>query len=322
MARGQLKDGDDDAASEEETSSDSDNEDMATIYSDGDIRFEAFSMYTEILRVNKQIHHEASSLLYTEGNIVIKANDLFALASTDLKWGEKLNSNPWRYNPLTAVAKRLPGGTIKYDQESMSGFMEPHIFAKFQKVFFDSTLMDTHTQGIQFFFDIDTGKLDDENTQKFNKYLGSLTYIKDFVKLLSKSQSINKLSVNVAVHVDAFTKLDEEFDSIDLDDEDAMDDLCDKEDKAAFQADIKATEMFMDANMFKSFKLLKNVRKLKISNGLCNYLPPHDGYKPTKKYLTMANDIKKLVEGNFKEPVESTRGGLRSQSTFTRFEEI
>ncbi|KAJ8068142.1 hypothetical protein OCU04_003713 [Sclerotinia nivalis] len=282
-----------------------------------DTDFEEYRMCPEILRVNKQIHEEASSVLFTEGTVVVNSNDLFFLSNKSLRWGSIYGYTPWRHNPLTAVAKRLPGGTIQYDKEYLGGWMEPHIFAKFQKVLFDCALEDEHTEGIQFFLDIDTWKLDSEDVTKFRNYLGTLTFVKDFVKLISKSQVINKLTVNLLVEITADTKLDAE--SLDEDDEDAVKEMDDKQDKADFEANIRATELFMDTNMFKPLKQLKNVRRFEFRFGFADFVPPVD-YVPAEKYQNMIRKMKKLVEGNFKEPEEPTRGGLRSQGSITQHE--
>ncbi|CAD6444982.1 c8734f15-5419-4037-a2d9-469d1c6dccc4-CDS [Sclerotinia trifoliorum] len=281
--------------------------------------FDEYRMYPEILRVNKQIHEEASSVLFTEGTVVVNSNDLFFLSNKSLRWGSIYGFTPWRHNPLTSTAKRLPGGTIQYDQQGLGGWMEPHIFAKFQKVLFDCALEDEHTEGIQFFLDVDTWKLDSEDVAKLRSYLGSLTFVKDFVKLISKSQAINKLTVNLLVEITADTRLDAE--SIDEDNEEAVEEMDLKQDKADLEANIRATELFMDANMFKPFKQLKNVRRLEFRFGFADFVPAVD-YVPAEKYQNMIKKMKKVVEGNFKEPEEPTRGGLRSQGSVTLHESI
>ncbi|RAL63633.1 hypothetical protein DID88_003677 [Monilinia fructigena] len=43
-----------------------------------DTEMENYRMFPEILRVNKQIHDEASSVLFTEGTVVINTNDMFS----------------------------------------------------------------------------------------------------------------------------------------------------------------------------------------------------------------------------------------------------
>ncbi|QSZ29261.1 hypothetical protein DSL72_003773 [Monilinia vaccinii-corymbosi] len=273
---------------------------------------EEYRMFPEILRVNKQIHEEASSVLFTEGTVVINANDMFFLTAKNLKYGTKYGDTPWKHNPLTSVWKRLPGGTIEYNTGDLGGWMEPHIFAKFQKVLFDCTLEEEHTENLSFFLDVDTWKLNHEEATKFAQYIRTLTFIKDFVKLLSKSQLINKLSINVLVEINANTRLDSE--SIDSNDDDAFDEMDHKQDKADMEANSRATEIFMDANMFLPLKRLQNVRRLSFGYGFEDYIPPID-YIPAQKYKDMVKHLKRLVEGNFKEPEEPTRGGLRSQGS-------
>ncbi|KAF7880099.1 uncharacterized protein EAF02_007736 [Botrytis sinoallii] len=274
-----------------------------------------YRMWPEILRVNKQIYEEASSMFFTEATVVICCNDLLFFNDKIYKLGTMYGMNPWRHNPLTSVAKKLPNGTIQYDQEDLGGCVEPHIFAKFQKVVFDCALEEDHTENVPLFLDIETGKFDSEDETRFRRCISSLTFVKDFVKILSKSPVVNKLTINLLVEVTAETRLDAE--SIDSDDEDALDEMEDKQSKADLKANMTATEIFMDCGMFKPLKHLKNVRKLEFRTGFADFVPAVD-YEPKEKYQLMANKLKSLVEGNFKAPEEPTRGGLRSQGSVTQ----
>ncbi|ATZ58399.1 hypothetical protein BCIN_16g01910 [Botrytis cinerea B05.10] len=274
-----------------------------------------YRMWPEILRVNKQIYEEASSMFFTEATIVICCNDLFFLSNKAFRMGTIFGENPWRYNPLTAVAKKLPGGTIQYDQEDLGGWLEPHMFAKFQKVVLDCALEVEHTENVQLFFDVETGKFDSEDETRFRNYIRNLTFVKDFVKILSKSSVVNQLTINVLVEVTAETRLDAE--SIDTEDEEEMEEMDEKQDMADLEANIAATEIFMDCGLFKTLRHLKNVRKLEFRTGFADFEPPVD-YKPKEKHQIMAQKLKSLVERNFKAPEESTRGGLRSQGSITQ----
>ncbi|KAF7944148.1 hypothetical protein EAE96_010552 [Botrytis aclada] len=277
--------------------------------------FATYRTWPEILRVNKQIYEEASSMFFTEATVVISCNDLFFFNDKIFKLGTMYGKNPWRHNPLTAVAKKLPNGTIQYDQKDLDGWWEPHILAKFQKIVFDCALEEPHTENVSLFLDIETGKFDSEDEARFRNCIRNLTFVKDFVKILSKSPVINKLTINVLVEVTAETSLDAE--SIDSDDEDAWFEMEDKQRKADIQANIVATEVFMDCDVFKPLKRLKNVRKLEYRTGFADFIPAVD-YKPKERHQIMANKLKTLVEGNFKAPEESTRGGLRSQGSITQ----
>ncbi|ESZ92846.1 hypothetical protein SBOR_6754 [Sclerotinia borealis F-4128] len=274
--------------------------------------FEDYSMHPEILRVNKQVHDEASDVLFTEGIVVVNANDMFWLTNKYSKYGRRYGKNPWRRNPLTDTAKRLAGGTIEYTQGDVGGWMEPHVFAKFKKIHFDCALEDDHTENILFFLDIDTWKLDYEDARDFRSYLRTLTFIKDFVKLISKSKVINKLTINILLEIRVDTKLDSE--SVDSDDPDALMELDEKQNNADIEAHFRALDIFMDANMFKSFKYLKNVRNLDFRNGFDEYFPTKK-YMPTEAQLMMIFNCKRMVERNFREPGEPTRRGLRSQGS-------
>ncbi|TGO25564.1 hypothetical protein BPAE_0077g00100 [Botrytis paeoniae] len=283
--------------------------------SDGSDFAVKYRMWPEIMRVNKQIYEEASSMFFTEATVVICCNDLFFFNNKIFELGNMYGKNPWRHNPLTAVAKKLPNGTIQYDQEDLGGWVEPHMVAKFQKVLFDCALEEEHTENVTLFLDIETGKFDSEDETRFRNCISNLTFVKDFVKVLSKSPVVNKLTINVIVEVTAETRLDAE--SIDSDDEDALNEMEDKQSKADLEANKAATDVFMDCGIFKPLEHLKNVRKLEFRTGFADFVPAID-YKPKEKYQLMANKLKSLVEGNFKAPEEPTRGGLRSQGSVTR----
>ncbi|KAK6597386.1 hypothetical protein H4I95_09657 [Botrytis cinerea] len=237
-----------------------------------------YRMWPEILRVNKQIYEEASSMFFTEATIVICCNDLFFLSNKAFRMGT------------------IFGGTIQYDQEDLGGWLEPHMFAKFQKVVLDCALEVEHTENISQLhtqFDLRQGLCQD----------------------LSKSSVVNQLTINVLVEVTAETRLDAE--SIDTEDEEEMEEMDEKQDMADLEANIAATEIFMDCGLFKTLRHLKNVRKLEFRTGFADFEPPVD-YKPKEKHQIMAQKLKSLVERNFKAPEESTRGGLRSQGSITQ----
>ncbi|KAI9641393.1 hypothetical protein NHQ30_010195 [Ciborinia camelliae] len=283
--------------------------------------------WTQILRVNKAIHGEASDLLFSEGIIIVHAIDLLFLTPKGLKYGIEHGQNPWRHNPLTAVAKRLPCGTIKYDNEDLGGTMDPHTFAKFKNVHFACELQPKHTIGIH----MDPWEIDTEDANKLRKYLVTLTLVKDFVKLLSKSKVINKLCINLLVEVVASSNLDTGVDlmlgddHISIPDESLSAHFSSYENKRAFGdytmrnavACMIATDIFMDTNTLNPLKHLRNVRLLNFQYGYNNCEPFPRGtlpieYIPSERHLKVTQQMKHLVEGNFKEP-KSTRPGLRSQ---------
>jgi hypothetical protein len=70
-----------------------------------------FKKYLAILRANRQIYAEASSLLYTEGTLVIDPMDILCLSPNwgDLDFGAAPEISTWKYNPLESTWKEDKG---------------------------------------------------------------------------------------------------------------------------------------------------------------------------------------------------------------------
>ncbi|KAE9376241.1 hypothetical protein N431DRAFT_435657 [Stipitochalara longipes BDJ] len=66
---------------------------------------EKYRMHPTILRANKQIYSEASSLLYTEGIIVLEAGDIVCLSRTPLDIFGAPYHGAWRHNPLNGSGR-------------------------------------------------------------------------------------------------------------------------------------------------------------------------------------------------------------------------
>jgi hypothetical protein len=273
---------------------------------------EQWLMYPEILRVNKQIYDEASSLLYTEGTVVIDAYDMFCLNKERpperVRFGAIDDHVAWRHNPLEDPGTVAEDGTVTYSTPDFGGLMEPHVFARFQKVLFDATFDELHMRDLEFWLDLDTGKLADSDVSDFQRRLRRSPIIIDLVKVLSLSPFIKKLTINLLLEVRSASRLDEE-DTDSEDDESAEREegklsLEERIEAADLLANQRATEALMDAKIWWPLKQLCNVKSFDFRNGFSDYDPPVE-YQPPQRHVEMVQGLKKAVEANFgKQPVK------------------
>jgi hypothetical protein len=81
---------------------------------------ENFKQHPAILRANRQIYAEASSLFYTEARLILDTGDIFCCIKKpgDLKFGEP-NKSPWRHNPVHGVGKKNAKGVVTYSRSDL-----------------------------------------------------------------------------------------------------------------------------------------------------------------------------------------------------------
>ncbi|KAE8441771.1 hypothetical protein EG329_004329 [Mollisiaceae sp. DMI_Dod_QoI] len=260
--------------------------------------YDNFKRHPAILRTNHQIYSEASSLLYTEAVLSVSPGDIFCLRKKPkaLAFGIR-HADVWRYNPLQGTGIQ-EGCKVVYDTTAMGGAMEPHVFARFQKIYFDANFDFEHTQCVELWIDDDTHVIRSDDAAAYQKILRSSSVMKDFVKLLSKSRQITHLEICLEVEVMANSNL--MMEEMPEDEEDA-DEAEDKVDRLMDIASEKATELFLDSKICDPLLKLSNVKTFQFEIGF------EDGeedevYKPPQKYLDLFQSMKKQIEGNFKEP--------------------
>lgn len=168
---------------------------------DGITKKKNLKRYPAILRTNRQIYSEASSLLYTEAILIIHPGDIFCLRKKprDLEFGAP-NPCPWRHNPLKGVGK-FANGIAKYETAEMGGRMEPHVFARFQKIYFLAIFDFEHTERVELWIDDDTHILHQGDILAYQEILDSSHVMKDFVNIVSRSPRITKLEIYLEVEI-------------------------------------------------------------------------------------------------------------------------
>lgn len=252
-----------------------------------------------IVRTNQQIHSEAMSMFYREAVLALEPGDIFSLSKKpkSLTFGFP-NEMAWKHNPLDGISKMDKNGVVVYDTASLSGDIEPHIFAKFQRISFDAYFDDDHTQLMEMWIDDDTRIFRADDAAELKKTLQSSNLIKDLVKILSNSPRITSLEVSLEVEVMANSNLIMADLMYETDDED--DEVGGKTEKIMDIANEKATELFLDSGIMDPLKTLSNVSSCNFKFGF-EHRDEGDEYKPPGKYVKLLRDLKDTIESNFKD---------------------
>lgn len=263
--------------------------------------YEMWRRYPAILRTNRQIYSEASSLLYTEAILSVDPGDIFCLRNKprDLAFGAR-SEDVWRYNPLKGTG-RQEGNKILYDTKAMGGLMDPHVFARFQRIYLDANFDYEHTQHVELWIDDDTYAIRSVDIATYQKTLQASPLMKDFVKILSNSREITHLEICLEVEVMANSNLIMEEMPEDDDEADGVDE---KTDKLMNVASEKATELFIDSKICDPLLKLSNVKTFDLKFGF-DTRDDDEKYTPPQKYLDLLQKMKKQIEENFKEPASA-----------------
>lgn len=177
----------------------------------------------------------------------------------------------------------------------MDGKMDPHVFARFQKVHFDANFNFEHTQAVQLWID-DTHAVKSEDADLYMHMLRSSTIMTDFVVLISKSPRIVSLEISLEVEIMVNSTLMMQEMSSDDEDEDTEKKL----DKLMEVADERATELFLDSGICECLKELTNVQNFQFRFGF-EHRGDEEPYTPLPRHVALIKEMKAAVEGNFPE---------------------
>ena len=244
-------------------------------------------MYPAILRTNRAIYFEAAPLLYTRTTINLETSDIVCLPD-GLGVHDFIPGRPkvWRHNPLPGKVYRDTKGIQVYASEELDGDMEPHIFARFQRLTIDIWFDFEHGY-VEPPLSIDrSGLFADGDEVRFGATIRQSNVIRDLVSLLSNSPVINHLDVHLWFEMAAGYEsgpepLTEEAEA-----------LQDEEDFRLIDAtDDRAAEIFLDNNMLAPLEALSNVktfelRVVKTSN-------------PQSHHIKMVQNLKENIERNW-----------------------
>ncbi|KAE9376240.1 hypothetical protein N431DRAFT_529058 [Stipitochalara longipes BDJ] len=177
----------------------------------------------------------------------------------------------------------------------MDGKMDPHVFARFRKMYFDANFDSEHTQYHQLWIDDDTHVVKSEDAEWYMETLRQSTVMPDFVELISKSSYIMSLEVVLEVEMMVNSNLMMEEMSNDDDDEETEEKL----DRLMDVADERATGLFLDSGICECLRQLSNVQTFQFKFGF-DHRMDEDLYKPLPKHVALIQEIKEAIEGNFR----------------------
>ena len=161
----------------------------------------------QILQVNRQIHFEASSLLYSRLLIRLKPTDFTCLQSrSDVVCRTQ---GRWKHNPLRGLGRDDGKGSRFYESPARGTrpenhrWMEPHVFSQLQR--------------FEFKFEIAAEKLShssaricehlftaEENRQDFLQYWPFAKFFRTMAKVFGKSVRIQHLTIILSAYVRPF----------------------------------------------------------------------------------------------------------------------
>jgi hypothetical protein len=158
---------------------------------------------TAILRSNRQIYSEASSLMYSELIIVVTPGDIVCLRpdSEDIS---APNPGVWRHNPLAGIGVLGPHKRRKYNTPEMDGKMEPHVFSRFKHISLELEF-NCNPEDLagcpRLSIDPDL-KIASEDCVKFQDFLRRTNIFRDLAKIICNSPRVTHLQTILEVSVD------------------------------------------------------------------------------------------------------------------------
>lgn len=262
--------------------------------------------FPAILRVNRQIYTEVSSLLHTELCLTLQPGDVLCMSTGKdiVKASEKV----WRHNPLHGIGTTDSNGQTIYTKPELNGVMEPHVFARFERICFDfdvswevetleaeagRTAAGDQTAPSLFVNDDLTVRPEDE--AKLLAFYKRSTIVHQLVKILSNSPRIFCLQIFIAIEVLARYDMSSDMSSdSDFDEDDSEITVTDEKMDVA---NGRATELFLDSGILGTLEKLSNVLSFELHfRGLDRHC---ETYQPTSKNGTMLKDLKEKIERNY-----------------------
>lgn len=214
----------------------------------------------------------------------------------------------WRSCPIHPAAKSPIKG-IGCKGANLGGTMEPHVFAKFEKIAFSADLYlfkdagREHVSWPVLFVDEDfrtSRESEDSFTARLKGEVANRPPVSDifqqFVDVLVKSAHISHLEVSLGVEINSMYRLP-------LED---GDDLEEGIEESINIANERGVGLVLEAGVLNPLKQLDNVKCFSVSFDM---LPCNDiEFQPKHKHLDIIKDLKNTIEGNFLAKCGSLRG--------------
>ncbi len=249
--------------------------------------------FPAILRTNRQIHSEASSLLYGELSMNVQPGDVLCMnTGKDIV---KASEGLWRHNPLHGIGSKNSCGQTVYAKPELDGVMEPHVLARFKKILFEfdvtwelEALENLRDPTVPSLYVNDDMTVNPEDEAKLLAFYRRSTIIHQLVKILSNSPDIVRFEIDFSIEVLA------QYGDLDSDSED------DNEAEESWKpeaANERAMELFLESGLLAPLEKLSNVRSFTFEfTALDRYC---ETYKPSPRYDRILKDLKQKIEGNY-----------------------
>ena len=285
-----------------------------------------------VLRTNRQIYNEASTLLHTDLTIMVQPGD--ALIDTPGNAVVERTENLWRHAPSNKLHSAKLNGRKMYTTPSLDGVLEPHVFGQFRKISYDAVF--------DFFMDDDAPSLSindelhacAEDEHKFVSYLMTTKSITRWCEdplpagradngLRETLQDVADITISrVVVTQPSIADVIQKFvtllsnspiirrleinlqvgvtcsnDTGSIDHESIDSEHEGKQDEKFYVADERATELFLEAGVLNSLRSLSNVMSFSLTIETIGRTG--ESMKPKKKHLKIIRDLKSAIERNW-----------------------
>ncbi len=147
--------------------------------------------FPAILRTNRQIHSEASFLLYGDLDMYVQPGDV-------------LRKTLWRHNPLHGIGSKNSCGQTVYAKAELDGVMEPHVFARFKKIMFEFELepgLGSLRPMVPCLYINEDMTVNPEDEAKLLAFYRRSTVIYQLVKILSNSPDIIRFEIYLNIEL-------------------------------------------------------------------------------------------------------------------------
>ena len=285
-----------------------------------------------ILRTNRQIYNEASTLLHSALTILMSPGD--ALIDTPGNAIVERTENLWRHSPSNKLHSAKPNGQTMYTTPSLDGVLDPYVFARFGKIsydgLFDFSMADdapslhinddlracaqdehkfvsylTATKNITRWYEnpLPAGRADNGLRETLQD-VADITFSRAVVTQPSVADVIQKFVTLISKspiirHLELTLQVEVRCSngtrSIDHDSIDSEEEA--KLDEKWYVADERATELFLEAGVLNSLRSLSNVMSFSLT--IETFGRTGEFMKPKKKYLNIIRDLKSAIERNW-----------------------
>ena len=249
-----------------------------------------------ILQTNRQIYNEASSVLYSELQLVVRPGDALTEVSEAFVKGSE---DVWRHLPSEGFGRKNATGQTIYDTSEMKGAMEPHVFKRFQRVRYEAEFEYRETDSAPHIFIDRESRISNREETRLITHLKSATacnlapvqIVQEFVNLIKNSPRIEHLEVALGVQLEPdFGSGDESWgpeSDVHLDPKhEAKNELLNK----------RAYELLLEIGVFEPLKNLRNVYYFDFDLAFVNHLPQRILFQPKQKHIDIIDDLKGTIE--------------------------